>query len=494
MYRNIYLKLSKDGTTLLKCDKNAKGVVILPHTVYKIQRNAFRGCKKVFSIKIPKNVSIIEENAFQDCTSLTSIIMPERIINISKYTFSGCTSLTSIEIPYGVTEIKVGAFSGCTSLTSIGIPKGITYIGEYTFSGCTSLTSIEIPYGVTEIKVGAFSGCTSLTSIGIPESVTWIQRDAFSGCTSLTSIMIPGSVTWIGNRSNHTPKENPDYEDELDKEVKINSETPKANTVLRDITKESDKETKIYTGPKMYYTFLSDIPSPLMSPIKGKMNSLIEKINILNLEENNLETVRINSYTKLIDVGGLTIHSDTIGPVFSSCDNLYKIQLKHRECPNLLNFEFGLDRSKICLYVPTGSENSYQKFKDYFAIIVPDNMVVSKDGKTLISCDKNIAGDVSIPNGITEIGEKAFGWCKCLSSIIIPSSVERIGEKAFENCNNLSVINLKHQMVSEVLNNKLGLNPRNITLIVSNCSVDDYKRHKYYSLFKNIISETQPIK
>lgn len=129
-YGNFNLELSKDNTILLRCDKNAKGVVVVPPTVFKIKEGAFKGCKKLISIKIPRSVSIIEDHAFEDCENLKSINLPERITSISKCAFAGCSSLTSIVIPDGVTEIKGGAFNGCSSLTSIVIPESVIRIGK----------------------------------------------------------------------------------------------------------------------------------------------------------------------------------------------------------------------------------------------------------------------------------------------------------------------------------------------------------------------------
>lgn len=80
----------------------------------------------------------------------------------------------------------------------ISIPSRITYnlveyevvrIGCGAFSGCSLLISITIPDSVTNIGENAFSGCSSLTSITIPDSIISIERGAFSGCYALTSVV-----------------------------------------------------------------------------------------------------------------------------------------------------------------------------------------------------------------------------------------------------------------------------------------------------------------
>ena len=94
-------------------------------------------------------------------------------------------------IPAGVTQIRNGAFSGCSGLTSITIPDSVTSIGDYVFRDCSSLTSVTIGNGVKSIGSSAFSDCSGLTSITIPDSVMSIGGSAFNGCSSLESITIP---------------------------------------------------------------------------------------------------------------------------------------------------------------------------------------------------------------------------------------------------------------------------------------------------------------
>ena len=67
-----------------------------------------------------------------------------------------------------------------------------------------------------------------------------------------------------------------------------------------------------------------------------------------------------------------------------------------------------------------------------------DYLVLSEDGKTVISCKKGYEGAVVIPNGVAKIGEYAFSRCTNLTSIKIPSSVTKIGGGAFRDCINVN--------------------------------------------------------
>lgn len=97
-------------------------------------------------------------------------IIPNSVTKIGKDAFKDCTGLTSIVIPSGVTEIGESAFYGCADLTSIVIPNTMEQIGNNAFLGC-GLTSIKIPSSVTTIGNDAFAVCQHLTAVEIPDSI-----------------------------------------------------------------------------------------------------------------------------------------------------------------------------------------------------------------------------------------------------------------------------------------------------------------------------------
>ncbi|MBR3630081.1 MAG: leucine-rich repeat protein [Oscillospiraceae bacterium] len=54
---------------------------------------------------------------------------------------------------------------------------------------------------------------------------------------------------------------------------------------------------------------------------------------------------------------------------------------------------------------------------------------------------------VSIPAGITSIGNYAFSYCFNLKSVSLPDSIEAIGIKAFENCKSLETVEFPDHLV-----------------------------------------------
>lgn len=65
------------------------------------------------------------------------------------------------------------------------------------------------------------------------------------------------------------------------------------------------------------------------------------------------------------------------------------------------------------------------------------------DGTKITGCDiDDIPDNLVIPEGVTEIGEDAFGDCMSLKSVIIPESVTEIGGGAFIGCESLASVTI----------------------------------------------------
>ena len=70
-----------------------------------------------------------------------------------------------------------------------------------------------------------------------------------------------------------------------------------------------------------------------------------------------------------------------------------------------------------------------------------DELSFSEDGTVLLRVP-NDATEVTIPEGVTMIGDEAFYGCTGLKSLTILSSEITIGEDAFEGCTQLKTVNL----------------------------------------------------
>ncbi len=141
--------------------------IVIPESVVNLNGNPFcrwdgeQKCLSPYFIydnKVLFNKDKSKIIAFRD-KNTTSYVIPDSVTRIGKSAFRGCSFLNSVVIPDGVTSIGEYAFRHCSSLSSLVIPDSVTSIECYAFSGCESLSSIVIPDSVTSIGYHAFASC-----------------------------------------------------------------------------------------------------------------------------------------------------------------------------------------------------------------------------------------------------------------------------------------------------------------------------------------------
>ena len=137
---------------------------------------------------------------------ISKIILPKSTLRIDKGAFRECKKLESIDISNSVTSIGDLVFCGCTRLTNIDIPNSVTSIGENTFSECTSLKSINISNSLTSIGSQTFYECDNLKSIYLNSSnPPTINKTTLPQNEDLTIYIPRGSYTayWLSYWGNY---------------------------------------------------------------------------------------------------------------------------------------------------------------------------------------------------------------------------------------------------------------------------------------------------
>lgn len=113
---------------------------------------------------------------------------------------------------------------------------------------------------------------------------------------------------------------------------------------------------------------------------------------------------------------------------FSTCDRLEKIEVdKNNPIYRSVNNCLINTQTKTLVL---GCINS----------IIPADGSVTKIGNKAFETARFT--NITIPEGITEIGKEAFAWCMMLESITIPDSVKIIGELAFTDCEKAKTLKL----------------------------------------------------
>ena len=507
------------------------GTVTIPSTVtyngntYKVTsigESAFRNCRGLTSITIPENVTSIGNQAFSGCSDLTSITLPESVRSIGFEAFQYCSDLTSITLPNSVTSIGHSAFFCCSSLTSITLPERVTSIGKYAFSGCSSLTSVTIPERVTSIGESAFSSCSSLTVIVIPKGVTSIGEDAFWGCTKL-KVVINGSdldiktgstsngylgyyadivirgdkliddyvfktvdgvhylTHYIGSDTELTlPKDCQGENYQVGESAFSGCRSLTSVTIPEGVTSIGEyafwgcsnlvsitiPESVTSIGESAFYNCSSltviVIPKSVTSIGKSafygctKLKTVINGSE-LNIKEGSTSNGYLGYYADIVISGDKLIDDY----VFKTVDGVHYLMYyigndTELTLPNDYqgeNYQVGKSAFENCtsltsITIPEGvtSIGSRAFYGCYITTITIPESVTSIGFEAFKHCGGLTS--ITLPNSVTSIGFEAFKYCGSLTSITLPNSVTSIGESAFSSCTSLTSITLPNSVTS----------------------------------------------
>lgn len=286
-------------------------------------------------------------------------------------------------------------FKGCWKLKHIDLPTDVTAIENNAFDKCYYLYSINVPDGVTSIGKNAFDGDWRLRTASLPEGLQTIEEKAFYE-SGLRKVVVPDNVTTLGTRAF-------------------------AHCYYL-------KEATVGSGVKEIGTSAFALDTVLTT---------------ITLKEG-LETVGDNAFgkCKMLTRADLPSTVQTIEfMAFASCDSLVAVTLPA-----------GLQRIGASAFAH--SENLRE-------MIIPDNVtsfganvftgckrlakVVVGTGITKIPSETFYGSgvkDVTLPEGITEIGEKAFYDCDVLEELTLPQTVTTVGRMAFADDSLLAMINI----------------------------------------------------
>lgn len=182
-----------ENNVLIKYNGNCESVLI-PDTVNKIAKNAFKNCSTIKAITIPDSVTEIGECAFHSCTQLENIEIPRSTIKIDSYAFAVCEKLVSVNLPKGLTTISDGMFTNCKNLVSVQLPDSIETICKQAFFGCEKLKNINISDNVISIGEGAFNDCNSLAD---EDGFVIIKNVLYHYVGKKHDVIIPSNITHI---------------------------------------------------------------------------------------------------------------------------------------------------------------------------------------------------------------------------------------------------------------------------------------------------------
>ena len=159
------------------------------------------------------------------------------------------------------------------------------------------------------------------------------------------------------------------------------------------------------------------------------------------VEEDNTCTL-----TKYIgSAASVTIPYDILGHKVTFLDYTFKgcTSVKSIKIPD------GVTRISASTFIGCDNLTSITAYKNSSVYSSVDGVLFNKAQDTLIAYPIGKAGDYQIPDGVTSIGNKAFGYCKGLTNITIPESVTWIDDKAFYGCKSLTIYGYEDSYAQE---------------------------------------------
>ena len=311
--------------------------------------------------------------------SITKIVIGDGVTSIGSKAFIAYTNVTSVNIGKDVSEIGVGALSQLSACTKFNVSSENS---NFT----TDTTGALFDHSKT--KLIAFPCGSSATTYAIPDTVTTISYGAFSRAASLKTITIPesSSLSTIGYGAFA-----------FTTALETVNEVPASVTTIGDIPFSKSGVKYIYCADK-----------DTKDRIQNKVNGLL--VDVLLPDETPAIEFTDNGYTYRIDDGKALLVSAP----------------KNEATPTVPS---GVTYQGAT-YPVTGI------WKGAFAISLDwteANSSADKRNEKITS--------VVLPDSVTQIGERAFYFCKNLSKITIQANTVSIDYLAFatQNTNGTTV-------------------------------------------------------
>ena len=462
---------SSDGNLLLM-DEN--GTLTIPDSVVTIGSGAFSGVTGLKTIIIPGTVKTISTSAFAFNTTLETVVIEEGVQIIGQQAFNGCSNLKSINLPQSLTKIGHLAFYDCKKIERVTIPRGVRDIGGYAFANCTLLSDAVFENGNDIVSDSCFTNCNNLRTVTIPSTVQTINSTAFNNCLKLDEINLEDNQSYV-------------FGNGILKTADGTQIVFMTNGLLANISTLEIPDGVTNFGMNIgLYTNIKQIKVPSTLESLGTANKFPTSISNVIVDENNTRYASENGilYTKddktlimcylkekdiNIEEGILTLNAYC----FKQAENAENIILPE----SLQTISSSALRennkfNKILIGKNVSSISPMFKLTNYAGIVeiseenpyytIENNILYSKDKKTLICALYQITGSFTVPgtvenignlafdaqsmqevileSGVKKIDESAFSQCSNLKKITIPNTVTNMGEYLFERCNNLESI------------------------------------------------------
>ena len=312
---------------------------------------------------------------------------------------------------------------------------------------------------VTSIGSYAFYDCSSLTSITIGNGVTSIGESAFSGCRKLTSVTIPDGVTSIGSSafydcSSLTSITIPDGVTSIGRYAFENCRSLTSIIIPDGVT--SISESAFYGCSSLTCIIIPDsVTSIGRYAFYGcsSLTSITIPDGVTSISNNAF--YGCSKLTSVIWNAENCTEAGSDGSIFYGCSKLANVTIG-KTVKTIPAYAFRGCSSLTSITIPDGvtsiGDGAFYGCSSLMSIVVDndnqcftsiDGNLYDKDKTKLIryAIGKTDASFI-IPDSVTSICDYAFEDCSSLTDITISDSVTSIGGGAFYGCSSLTSITI----------------------------------------------------
>ena len=385
----------------------------------------------------------IQDHVLMSCRSACgTVTVPEGIRTIGPYAFANCMDLEEVRLPDTLVRIGSYAFLG-TGLKKLEIPESVRAIGDGAFAFCGLLSEVTMPIWGPDMEIGMnpFLNCEveRVTMTGTFRTpVSWENRSTRSGYwAGLRDLYSSARLFWAPQIPCRylPPDENLKCavltafaERELAGE-------PIPEEVRQDfIRRLLDRRRSIWVIPPVFQLFLDrrlfrlqDMDDCLAEA--ERRNDLIMKAALLDYQDREFTTKqREQLRAKQWDLSA----EDPVSEYRKLREN-WKIRNLTRGICSLTSWQ-GLE-TDITVPERIGTRQ--------VTALGRSALSPRKSGleERLISAREKIQR-IDLPDGLLQIGDRAFLGCEGLEQIHLPDTLTELGQECFKECTKLQEISI----------------------------------------------------
>ncbi len=330
---------------------------------------------------------------------------------------------------HAISALGPDAFKGDQSIISVEIPDGVTKIGSGCFQN-SSIKEILLPDTLEEIGSQAFAGIT-MKKICIPKAAS-LGSEVFHGSTI-------GTVLVFQNSSAETFVQN-NYPNFM---IQYADDPVIAADMFLEYSKDGDRYiVEGYHGKPVNITVPNSYQGLPVTEIKDSAFQYCETLETITISEG-IETIQAEAFGNCANLVTLNLPTTIqhLGSyIIDSCEKLTNIAIPG--CRTMDVCVFALS-SLETVTLPEGIEeipdDAFGDCSNLSAVHLPST--VKRINLGAFSHCENLSS-INIPNECSLIGARAFWNCTSLEAVQIPEGCSVIGESAFSNCTSLKAVNI----------------------------------------------------